>query len=478
MRALLRERERGAATLEHLGTVVIVVLLFGGAVLGFATYGPRLQQQLCVLASAVGVAGPCEGTPVAQPEESGPTDADFLPAVCTIRESTTQTNAKITIAFLEIGQDAGFIVQENADGTVQVTVTDGASLGASGGFGASLGGKDSGIGGDVSFGAGLSFKNGSQWNFASMDDWTAMEKDLKAYLIQQKQLQGEGAVGMHLYLLLTDGYLDKPQEPEQTSWTQAIEISGNGKIGLRDTIPGKDGAEPQDIDPNLGVYVDGKLADEYVVTENHKTGETSRTYSFTASGEAGGNLVVGNASAWGEQKGAYKITENKDGEVISIEFMAERAGGSKAGLGVQPVTDQGGSAGMTDAANTRTVVTTTIEVTDANRHIVEDWVTAADSNASFGLPVPVPANSQRPDSPVADDAFANLLYQEGRTSERVYDNVEEGWSFGAEFALGIKLGASFGSEEKTATIQDASFLGAPGQDGVRPMVPESACTVD
>lgn len=122
-------------------------------------------------------------------------------------------------------------------------------------------------------------------------------------------------------------------------------------------------------------------------------------------------------------------------------------------------------------------MTTTIAVTDENRHVVQDWVDEVDSTASFGLPVPVPVNAQRPDSPVPGDAFADLLYREGRTSERVYDNVSDGWSFGAEFALGIKLGASFGSEEKTATIQDASFLGAPGQDGVRSMVPESACAI-
>ena len=78
----------------------------------------------------------------------------------------------------------------------------------------------------------------------------------------------------------------------------------------------------------------------------------------------------------------------------------------------------------------------------------------------------------------ADDPFANLLYQEGRNSVQVYDQVDDGFSFGAEFAVGLKIGASFSSSSTTSTINSAIFLGAPGADGTRGYVNDAVCSLD
>ncbi len=96
---------------------------------------------------------------------------------------------------------------------------------------------------------------------------------------------------------------------------------------------------------------------------------------------------------------------------------------------------------------------------------------------SDGL-VLMPSNAFEPSKPVADDPFANLLYQEGRNSVQVYDQVDDGFSFGAEFAVGLKIGASFSSSSTTSTINSAIFLGAPGADGTRGYVNDAVCSLD
>lgn len=481
VRQLWTARERGAATLEQLGTTVIVALLVAAAVLGFTTYGPRIEQALCRLATGIGVAaGSCDGAPPVTAAEDGPTDADFLPPVCMLQESSTKTTSEITIGFVTIGEDAGFVVQRSSDGTVQVTATDGAGLGLEGGVGGNIGGEDSGIGADVSFGGGVTFSVGDTWVFEDEQQWLDMKQDLDDYLLQQVQIQnaGEGAVGLHLYLALTDGYLDPPRAAEQTTTTMKLDASVEGQLGLRDTIPGQDGAQGLELDPNIGAYAEGQLAEDVVVTRNSRTGEESRTYSFTMGGEAGGNAVLLDAGAAGEVKGAYKVTRDAEGVVTSVEFMRESQGGLSLEMGGQTPGENSGSVGLTGDENQRTVLTTTIDVTDDNRDVVEGWLDASHTAALGGGGVLIAPNLFDPSRPAPGDPFAQLLYEEALHSRQVYDNVADGWSFGVEFALGLKVGASLGSEESTATIAEAGFMGAPAQDGVRPMVPDATCVME
>lgn len=481
VRKLRRAPERGAATIEQLGTVVIVALLFAAALLGFSTYGPRLEQALCQLATGIGVsAGSCDGVTVPQATD-GPTDEDFRPPVCMLQENSTQTNAEVKIAFVTIGDNAGFVVQEFSDGTVQVTATDGGSLGAEGGVGGSIGGKDSGLGASLDFGGGVTFDAGDTWKFDSMDQWEAMEGDLNAYLAQQVQIQnaGEGAAGLHLWLWLSDGYLDPPRAPEQTTTTIGWEAAVEGQLGARYNVPGQDGKDDTLLDLNMGLYGEGEIGGDVVFTQNSETGETSKTYGFTMSGEAGVNALILDGGAAGEVKGAYKVTEDAKGNIISVEFMRESAGGIdlEMGVGTPGGMDNGGNVGLTGGQDERTILTTTIDVTEENRDVVESWLGASNANALGGGGVLISPNLFDPSVP-AQDPFSQLLYEEGLHSRQVYENVSDGWSFGLEFALGLKFGASFGNEETETTIQQAGFLGAPGTDGVRPMVPDETCVLE
>ena len=475
----------GQATLEQLGVVVVAALLALGGVAGVATYGPHLNNALCQLGQAIGFAGACADVPQT-PIADGPTDEDFRPPVCTLRTDSDQASSSVKIGFVTIGEDNGFIVTQNSDGTVTATATNGGSLGGEVGFGASIGGGskgDLGLGADVSFGAGVKAKAGDTWKFDSMEEWESMREQLDDYLIQEMQLQSEGGAGIALWKWISDSWVEKPRDPDVTSSSFTVEVTVDGQAGLRlgDGTTGKNGKPGMD-NLNRGAYIEGKVGGTYVRTTDHKSGNQSSTYQFDASGGGGLNWGFGNAGGGGEYQSAFKITRDKNDKIVSVEFLQETSASWSAELDLDSsIVPAGQSAngsvkiGATEESQ-RTVVTTELDVTDANRGVVESWL-AQSGLGSDGL-VLMPSNAFEPSKPVADDPFANLLYQEGRNSVQVYDQVDDGFSFGAEFAVGLKIGASFSSSSTTSTINSAIFLGAPGADGTRGYVNDAVCSLD
>lgn len=471
--------DRGAATVEQLGVVVVVALLVVAGTLGFASYGPKLSSQLCDLANEMGLsAGACENASPDSPEAQGPDHEDFRPPVCTLQTNSEQYSAEVKIAFIKFGENSGFVISENSDGTVSVTVTDGGGLGVEGGFGANVGGKDAEgftLGANVNFGGGLTYSVGDTWNFDSMDQWEAMEQQLNDYLIDQMILQQPNGAFSFLFRDITEA----PKSPTVTTATFGIEGSVSAQAGLRIQDGTKNG-KPKWYSPNLGIYGSGTLSGDVTMTTNHDTNETSETFTFTASGEIGANAGAVNPGLEGEYKDAYKVTRNAEGEITKIEFMRETSGGSGGELdldsGAFNASDNGGSVSVGGKEKQVTVTTTELAVTDDNRDIVDDWVLSNVNAAANGEPAYYPGNAYEPTQPIEGDPLATLLYEEALSSVRVYDNVESGWSFGAEFALGLKFGASFGSSESESTISDAYFLGAPGPDGDRGYIPDETCT--
>lgn len=480
---LVYARDRGAATLEQLGVVMVVTLLVAAGTLGFVTYGPQLSSRLCELATTMGLSdGSCE-VPSSDPvADDGDDNERFLPGSCMMRETTSQYNSEIKIAFFTIGENGGFTVAENADGTVTATVTDGGGLGLETGVGGKVGKDGFALGADVDFGGGVSFEAGSTWTFDNWSEWETMEKDLNAYLGQQLQFRhaGQGAAGLHFWLWLSDGYLDPPKPPNITTSSMELKAYADATVGLKVDMGVDSQGDTKWLDPNRGVYGKGELGGSVTKTSDSETGETSETFTFTADGSAGLNWGLVNGGGAGEFEQAYKITRNAQKEVTSIEFMRETGANWSGEIDIDPgIIDVGGdNSGSVqigaDKENQRTVETTTLDVTDQNRDTVQSWL-QANEGAPAGNPFIYPKNAFSPTDNVPGDPLAELLYQEGKSSLRVYDNVSSGFSFGAEFALGLKLGASFGYEESETTLNSAHFLGAPQPDGKRGYIEQGAC---
>lgn len=482
MRQVRRAKElgpdRGVATLEQLGAVVVAALLVLGFVGGAVTYGPRLSNELCQLAQNLGIGGACEGVPVADGDDGdeGPDHEDFRPPSCTLQTTASEYSSKFKVAFLTFGEDAGFIVSESSDGTVTVTVTNGASAGVEVGAGAKGGGEDSTIGADVSLGGDIKVKVGDTWTFANMADWEKHEEQLNKHLVDLEVMkQPYGG----LSFLFRD-FTEAPRDPNIKATTVSISATLSGQAGLRLSDGTDASGKPTWFNPNLGVYGSGKLTDSVTQTTNSTTGETSETYTFSASGEIGLNAGTLNPNLEGKHQDAYKITRDKNGEIVKVSFMREQSGGGGVELDLDSsATGSGGNKGVVKIGSEekqRTVTVTELAVDGSNRAVIDEWVAQNVAAAAQGLPAYFPGNAYNPTATVEGDPFADLLHKQAKTAKLVYDDVEDSWSFGAEFALGLKLGASISGSETESKVSSAFFLGAPDPSGTRSYLPDETCS--
>src|SRR5215210_7383761 len=214
---LTRQGARGSATLEYAAAFALVAMLVGGtsagAQAGAPVYGDIVQKAICKVATAVGMGGSCPGG--STDPNTPPQDPPFnpKPARCKVSEHGEKVNAEVKIIFIKIGENAGFIETTYSDGTVTYTATDGASVGATAGFGTKLDLGKLEQGAKVDFGFGLKFDYGSTWTFANADEAAKMRKQLDDYLIEQEIIKHDPYYSIKF---LWSDPKEPPKPPSQT----------------------------------------------------------------------------------------------------------------------------------------------------------------------------------------------------------------------------------------------------------------------
>lgn len=466
----VRGDDRGIGTAELLGMAAVAVLLVAGVLAGAAAYSPHVQAAFCRLAAVVeGGSGAGCDVPTA-PVADGPTDDDFRPPVCMLHEESEKYSSEVKVWFFTFGQESGFIVQEFADGSVRVTATDGAGIGASGSVSSStfdagkLGDGDN-AGVDVDLGGGVKFSYGDTWEFDSPEQWQEMKGALDDYLLQQEMLKHEGGV----WAAKSMGWKDPPKDPSVTFARVELEVGLEVGLGLREPTGAVDAAgDPEFLDPNVGFNLEASAGTAVVIENNHDTGEQSYTYELTGKGSVGGSVVVGEVEAQGMTQGAFTVTRDKDGNVTELVFNSVREGGISGGLG-NDTFDVGGGGSREESDST--VTTTRLSVDDSNRALVDQWLSERND---YGVALSLPFSAMVPDRP-SDDPFLQHLYENATTSVITYHNVRDKWEFEAAVKKGWEFGFSISGEEATADAVDAQFLGAPTRDGGRPMLSDETC---
>lgn len=462
--------DRGASTLETLGIVVVAALLVTGVTFSMAAYPGMITTALCRFTAAVGLGpGGCEGGD--SQAEDPVTDDDFRPPVCMLYEESEQYSAEFKVWFFTFGENSGFIVQEFADGSVRVTATDGAGIGAGGSVSSStfdagkLGDGDN-AGLDIDLGGGVKFSYGDTWVFDDRDQWEEMEEQLDDYLLQQEMLKHEGGV----WAAKSMGWKEQPKDPEVSYVRTELELSLEAALGLRDPLgPAGPKGEQEFLDPNVGLTLEAKAGGAVIVETNHDTGDQSWTYEVSGSAAAGAEVVVGQGSVQGAVKGAFTVTRGEDGDVTQLVFQSTREVGVSGGLGNDTFDQAGGSTGRTETDSY--VTTTTLDVTDENRDLVDTWL--AERNDA-GVALTLPFGAMEPRDP-SDDPFLQLMYEEATMSQLTYHNVKDKTEFEAAIKKGWEFGFAVSAENATASLTDANFLGAPGQDGTRVILPDTEC---
>lgn len=461
---------RGAATLEYAAAIAIAASLIVAVVA--ATSGARLDlvvtRAFCLVKAALGEGGACAATPP-QPPPGEPV-LDPKPKRCKVTEHSEKVNSEIKIAFIKLGENAGFVETTYSDGTVTYTATDGAEIGVTGGFGTKLDIGKVERGAQVDFGGGVKFDYGSTWTFADAAEAQAMRDQLDQYLIEQEMLK-QDAMAYWWYTVFNDE-AEPPKPPSQHVSTIETTVDVTGKLGL--SLPFGNNSDSESAVPNLTLAEAGlKFGETGKWTKIYDTATGSTTWTTTGEAFSQANGQAGPLA--GELRNIYgssmAITQDKDGNITKVALVTTREG--KATTTVNSgQSDLGGNASDTSGASEVTVTTTTLEVTtEEQRTLVSSWLAAQDASPDGA----VSPETFYPDRLVPGDPFQNLMYTNATVSNVEYSNVTDKSGFAAEVKLGVALGVDFSLETTDSQATDATYLDVPGSNGTRPPVTFSEC---
>jgi hypothetical protein len=479
-----RRGEAGSLAAEQVAVLVMVAAVVAALVrISMPTVvGEWGSYAVCQLFGSGACEAPGSATLTALPPDLGIDDEAMLPSACLVHQTSEQAGYQVRVAFVRFGEDYGFLRQEYADGRVRLTVVNEAALGAEWRSGTriiDLGrlGSDEKAGATVQVGGGLSFGYGDTWQFASAAEEQQMRQQLDDYLLQQLQIRNAGmeAVGLHLWWWLSDGYVDPPKDPSVTYSTIGLDGSLAAGVGLRSPMGVGDDGEERFLDPQVGARLQVDASYDVVVEHDHDTGRRSETYTLTGSGTAQADVTVGRGQISGDTTGSVKLTYDEHHQLVRMEFVSTRAGGIDGSLGgSNPVGDQGPTARVGTGGSTATVTRTVLDLDSvSDRAVATAWL--SENNARFGTPLSLTYDQLVPDERVAGDAFQNLLYRHGRTSEVTYDDVDDVRRFGLDIKAGWQLGVEVHHGTGERTVREASYLGAPRHDGRRELVPDPTC---
>jgi hypothetical protein len=476
--------EDGAGAVEHVGVLVLVAALVAGLFVVALPdrVGEWARFAVCRLFT---VGGDCE-QPVVVAPRPGPDDAAYLPDACLLSEHGQHVSSQVKIAFFTFGQDYGFIEQEFADGSVRVTVVDGATIGLLKETGTNiidLGklGTDEAAGTEVKLDATLSFGYGDTWVFDSRQQADEMRAQLDEYLIQQvmrrnASMSGGGALGTELAIWIM-GRAEPPKDPSITFSRVGISGSATGSAGLQSPLGTDADGGPTYLDPNVGFQLALDASYDVLIANDRDAGTTSYTYTLSGHGRASVDVVVGQGSLDGTTTGSVKVTrDTATGDVVALELVTTREGGFDAGLTATSPVDVAvsPSAGGTRGESTATVTTVRLDVTTAEeRELVDGWLSG--TNEQIVVPGRLTYSSMVPTERASGDPFQNLLFERARVSQIQYDNVTDVRRFGLDLNAGYKFGFEVKLTDTSSHARDPHYLSAPRHDGTRSLLVDETC---
>src|SRR5918994_822191 len=209
-------------------------------------------------------------------------------ALVAILVGGTSVSARVKIAFIKIGENAGFIERTFSDGTVTYTATDGASLGVTGGFGGKLDLGKVERGAQVDFGFGVKFDYGSTWTFKNAEEAAAMRNQLDDYLVEQMVLKEKPYYGVKL---LWSDAKEPPKPPSQSVSTIETTLDAEGKLGL--SLPFDNDPKADSGIPNLSLADVGLkfgTTGRWTQIRDNETGNTTYTTGGGGFGQGTGNV--------------------------------------------------------------------------------------------------------------------------------------------------------------------------------------------
>ena len=256
-----------------------------------------------------------------------------------------------------------------------------------------------------------------------------------------------------------------------------MEANANGDVGLRF---GKDNDETGEkaFDPKVGLYGKASANKSYTQTYDHRPGhegEYSLTIGYEGSIGGGVNAVFAGVGGTGKYNGTitYNFKPGPDGKpaLSSVTINQVTSGNVTVSVSNGPANkkdqkdNKTGTASGEASGSQAHVTKTTIQVTDANRAVVEGWAAANLYGSANGGDVFVPGNLLDPSVPTPGDPMGQVMYEGATSSHTVYDVKNGKFALGGEVALGLKLGAGFSFSNEDQNVVSSTYLESPTGPG-------------
>lgn len=445
-------RDRGATALETIGIIVIAALIVTTVAWAAVHNGgeAKIKYALCQAINKItGGTTDCGADPNKNPYE---------PPKCKVSEVTEKGGGKISIAFIDLGGEFGFVETVYSDGSVSLTATNQGELGASVGLGGKAEAGGEGAGADIDLGGGIKVKDGSTWDFKSKEEADAMRKQIQDYVNHQRNPLG----------FLNPNPPQAPRPPDVTQRDFKLSADVSGELGLP-IVAGLDGEAGAQKGFSIKHSANG---------EGPEDDTTSYRTDFKYNGELSGELAGKEQSGSLALGGSLEIKVDSQGNIIGITETHILEGSSS--IGSKSETDKTGkdgkdrrgkaSLGSSTEVTNVTVLTNSLTLDPkspeyANQlQIVKEYIAlqALDSTKISTLDM-IDLSNPRPGL----SRMRDLMQQNAVVTVQNFTNVEDGAKFAAEIKLGLKLGISVNGSTTTSTSNGVQYLEAPDASGHR-----------
>jgi hypothetical protein len=427
-----------------------------------AAQGAEVGQILADLAAAEQA---CAATIEGLADNAGFTG---VPAKSKVGEHTDKTSSVLKIGVIRVGGTHAFTVTEFSDGSVMITFVDTRELGATFGLGGQVALGASGAGAKVELEPGVVVGVGDSWIFPPGQDPAPLLDQLHTYEIRRElELSPDAGVGVALADVI------KPlQLPPPTLVASDLEgkLQGSAKIGPE---------TPGTLDPGGSLTLNGstKTAVAHNTTDGSTitttTSEDSAALAATLTGRRNTGGVAFGLDGKGTLQETTAVTRDTAGNATKVILTSthEVAGKLESSpiSGAAPAdpanpfgpADPGGVSGKAKDSETiarLATTTTTLEVTDANRQIVEQALAHGDVNTP---------DTVHPDHAVAGQPFQELLHTDATVTDVEYEKTVHKDGIEAEVKEGVTVGVEASVESTDVQATHATRLDRPGPDGVR-----------
>ncbi|MGL5927710.1 MAG: hypothetical protein ACRCY8_02115 [Dermatophilaceae bacterium] len=384
-----------------------------------------------------------------------------LPPRVRVGQSVMTSGAQATVGFGQFGYEFRVVESRFNDGYVEFTVVNQGGLTGIVGLGPAVAAGQAELEARAELIGGVTLANGNTWLVepGKVEEFRAL---LNAYLgYRQARLATSGGLPMAAGQILGDVLAPLPFLPPPTRVDTTVELPVELNGGLDATSPGSPavgtagsvGANPQ--------WTGRRLADGSTVSvfggEAVASGELNR---FGESSGVGGSVQDNVA-----------VTRDPGGQVTRVVLTSTteleqghevgRRDRSDAPAGRDP---HEASAGFSDDRTAVDVTTTTLDVDDTNRAVVEQWLAenSGDPLGSIGE-----GDRFYPRTASEGDPFQNVLHTDATVTRVRHDNVTDGSTLGGVVSVGPGLGAEVGDETTTGQVAGGTYLDRPDIHGNR-----------